>query len=96
MLFLAARSGFFWPQGCRAFAARAINSKRHKRDAYKYWVPIQTRWKDNDQYSHINNAEVMRSSLHERKRVLELAFINVSAVLFIFRHRGQSFPDINV
>jgi acyl-CoA thioester hydrolase len=24
---------------------------------YKYWVPIQTRWKDNDMYGHVNNTE---------------------------------------
>ena len=24
---------------------------------YGYWVPIQTRWKDNDMYGHVNNTE---------------------------------------
>ncbi|KAH9822179.1 HotDog domain-containing protein [Melampsora americana] len=23
---------------------------------YRYWMPIQTRWSDNDQYGHMNNA----------------------------------------
>ncbi|KAG0146656.1 hypothetical protein CROQUDRAFT_62655 [Cronartium quercuum f. sp. fusiforme G11] len=23
---------------------------------YRYWIPIQTRWSDNDQYGHMNNA----------------------------------------
>lgn len=26
------------------------------RPYYKHWLPIQTRWSDNDQYSHVNNA----------------------------------------
>ncbi|KAJ3193423.1 hypothetical protein HK101_004855 [Irineochytrium annulatum] len=25
---------------------------------YNYWLPIQTRWNDNDQYGHVNNAVV--------------------------------------
>ncbi|KAI8333633.1 HotDog domain-containing protein [Chlamydoabsidia padenii] len=27
-----------------------------KRSDYKYFLPIQTRWSDNDQYGHINNS----------------------------------------
>ncbi|KAI8847631.1 HotDog domain-containing protein [Chytridium lagenaria] len=23
---------------------------------YKFWIPIQTRWNDNDQYGHVNNS----------------------------------------
>ncbi|MFD1788321.1 acyl-CoA thioesterase [Sphingomonas floccifaciens] len=26
------------------------------RDAYRHWQPIVTRWSDNDQYGHVNNA----------------------------------------
>lgn len=25
-------------------------------EAYGYFLPIQTRWQDNDQYGHVNNA----------------------------------------
>ncbi|EGG03020.1 uncharacterized protein MELLADRAFT_38346 [Melampsora larici-populina 98AG31] len=25
-------------------------------ETYRYWIPIQTRWSDNDQYGHMNNA----------------------------------------
>ncbi|ELK37542.1 hypothetical protein MDA_GLEAN10023806 [Myotis davidii] len=28
---------------------------RHQ-EAYGYFLPIQTRWQDNDQYGHVNNA----------------------------------------
>lgn len=31
--------------------------KRLQRDNYRYWLPIQSRWKDNDMYGHINNTE---------------------------------------
>ena len=27
------------------------------RDAYRFWLPITTRWKDNDVYGHVNNVE---------------------------------------
>ena len=27
------------------------------RDAYRHWLPITTRWKDNDVYGHVNNVE---------------------------------------
>ncbi|MBM68029.1 MAG: thioesterase [Haliea sp.] len=30
-------------------------SKRPRRDAYKVFYPISTRWSDNDTYGHINN-----------------------------------------
>lgn len=26
------------------------------RESFQYFLPIQTRWKDNDQYGHVNNA----------------------------------------
>ncbi|ORZ19814.1 putative thioesterase [Absidia repens] len=33
----------------------AVSTFREKSD-YKYFLPIQTRWSDNDQYGHINNS----------------------------------------
>jgi len=29
---------------------------KNNQDSYKYFLPIQTRWNDNDMYGHINNA----------------------------------------
>ncbi|XP_019494987.1 PREDICTED: uncharacterized protein LOC109381114 [Hipposideros armiger] len=34
---------------------RAEGCHRHH-EAYVYFLPIQTRWQDNDQYGHVNNA----------------------------------------
>ncbi|CAM9422723.1 unnamed protein product [Rangifer tarandus platyrhynchus] len=33
---------------------RAEDRRRHQ-EAYGYFLPIQTRWQDNDQYGHVNN-----------------------------------------
>ncbi|XP_008071889.1 uncharacterized protein LOC103276288 [Carlito syrichta] len=30
--------------------------RRRRQEAYGYFLPIQTRWQDNDQYGHVNNA----------------------------------------
>ena len=27
-----------------------------RRSSYAWFLPVQTRWKDNDQYLHVNNA----------------------------------------
>ncbi|ELW72342.1 hypothetical protein TREES_T100020208 [Tupaia chinensis] len=35
--------------------SRRLEYYRH-REAYGYFLPIQTRWQDNDQYGHVNNA----------------------------------------
>lgn len=37
---------------CMSTAAKQQNVSRF---AYKYFLPIQSRWKDNDQYGHVNN-----------------------------------------
>nr|AXF92438.1 dehydratase isomerase [Aurantiochytrium sp. PKUSW7] len=29
--------------------------ERNQRENYRYWLPIQTRWGDNDMYGHVNN-----------------------------------------
>uniref|UniRef100_A0A384BSC6 Uncharacterized LOC103659348 n=2 Tax=Ursus maritimus TaxID=29073 RepID=A0A384BSC6_URSMA len=34
---------------------RVVDCHRHH-EAYGYFLPIQTRWQDNDQYGHVNNA----------------------------------------
>ncbi|XP_048215616.1 uncharacterized protein LOC125361301 [Perognathus longimembris pacificus] len=48
------------PGYARSLATSSKNPKdealhRH-REAYGYFLPIQTRWQDNDQYGHVNNA----------------------------------------
>lgn len=32
----------------------------HSRDDYPYWLPIQTRWLDNDMLGHVNNVVYFR------------------------------------
>ena len=32
----------------------------HSRDDYRYWLPIQTRWSDNDMLGHVNNVVYFR------------------------------------
>mmetsp|Transcript_13511 Transcript_13511/g.20301 ORF Transcript_13511/g.20301 Transcript_13511/m.20301 type:complete len:168 (+) Transcript_13511:122-625(+) len=34
-----------------------LTTSKGDRSRYKYWLPIQTRWKDNDMYGHVNNTE---------------------------------------
>ncbi|XP_036114663.1 uncharacterized protein LOC118628067 [Molossus molossus] len=48
------------PRNVRSLATssenpRAEDCHRHH-EAYGYFLPIQTRWQDNDQYGHVNNA----------------------------------------
>lgn len=31
------------------------SDSRHSRNDYSYFIPIQTRWMDNDTYGHVNN-----------------------------------------
>lgn len=31
--------------------------ERSNRSYYKYYIPIQTRWMDNDMYGHVNNVQ---------------------------------------
>lgn len=33
----------------------AADARRRPRDAYLHWLPIATRWMDNDVYGHVNN-----------------------------------------
>jgi acyl-CoA thioester hydrolase len=44
------------------------------RDRFRYWLTLQTRWMDNDQYGHVNNAQyysyidsIVNKMLFERK-----------------------------
>ncbi|XP_066219971.1 uncharacterized protein [Saccopteryx leptura] len=48
------------PRTVRSLATSSENQRaedclRHQ-EAYRYFLPIQTRWQDNDQYGHVNNA----------------------------------------
>lgn len=47
------------PRKGRSLAAASENQRaedRHRhQEAYGYFLPIQTRWQDNDQYGHVNN-----------------------------------------
>ncbi|XP_036747584.2 uncharacterized protein LOC118915649 [Manis pentadactyla] len=47
------------PGGVRSLATSSKNQKvedcHRYREAYGYFLPIQTRWQDNDQYGHVNN-----------------------------------------
>ncbi|KAJ3099330.1 hypothetical protein HDU97_003255 [Phlyctochytrium planicorne] len=41
----------------RQLSAKASTSEIYsKASTYGFWVPIQTRWNDNDNYGHVNNA----------------------------------------
>uniref|UniRef100_A0A8D0MDB0 Thioesterase domain-containing protein n=1 Tax=Sus scrofa TaxID=9823 RepID=A0A8D0MDB0_PIG len=48
------------PRNVRTLAASSENQRvedgRRHQEAYGYFLPIQTRWQDNDQYGHVNNA----------------------------------------
>jgi len=44
-------------------------------DSYKWFLPIQTRWKDNDQYGHVNN------SVYQ-------SYFDSAANVFLWRHCG--------
>ncbi|GBG29999.1 Hypothetical Protein FCC1311_062192 [Hondaea fermentalgiana] len=41
-------------RGVRA-ASTSAKPERNQREDYRYWLPIQTRWGDNDMYGHVNN-----------------------------------------
>ncbi|XP_078289479.1 uncharacterized protein LOC144612948 [Panthera onca] len=41
--------------GTSSMNQRVEDCHRHD-EAYGYFLPIQTRWQDNDQYGHVNNA----------------------------------------
>ncbi|KAG5199950.1 hypothetical protein JEQ12_006429 [Ovis aries] len=47
------------PRNGRSLATASENQRaedRHRhQEAYGYFLPIQTRWQDNDQYGHVNN-----------------------------------------
>ncbi|XP_004683638.1 PREDICTED: uncharacterized protein LOC101620783 [Condylura cristata] len=47
------------PGNIRSLATSLENQRvedhRRHREAYGYFLPIQTRWQDNDQYGHVNN-----------------------------------------
>lgn len=32
-----------------------MQTKAHRRDDYRYFMPLDTRWSDNDMYGHVNN-----------------------------------------
>lgn len=46
------------PRNVRSLTTPSENQRvedyRHQ-EAYGYFLPIQTRWQDNDQYGHVNN-----------------------------------------
>ncbi|XP_008566175.1 PREDICTED: uncharacterized protein LOC103586658 [Galeopterus variegatus] len=48
------------PRNARSLATSSKNQKaedcHRQHEAYGYFLPIQTRWQDNDQYGHVNNA----------------------------------------
>lgn len=37
-------------------ASQRAEDHHRQLEAYRYFLPIQTRWQDNDQYGHVNNA----------------------------------------
>ncbi|XP_063140660.1 uncharacterized protein LOC691083 isoform X2 [Rattus norvegicus] len=37
-------------------ASQQAEDHHRQLEAYRYFLPIQTRWQDNDQYGHVNNA----------------------------------------
>nr|XP_051681717.1 uncharacterized protein LOC100346516 [Oryctolagus cuniculus]XP_051681725.1 uncharacterized protein LOC100346516 [Oryctolagus cuniculus]XP_051681728.1 uncharacterized protein LOC100346516 [Oryctolagus cuniculus]XP_051681730.1 uncharacterized protein LOC100346516 [Oryctolagus cuniculus] len=47
------------PKNACSFATSSKNQRvedgRRRQEAYGYFLPIQTRWQDNDQYGHVNN-----------------------------------------
>ncbi|XP_053418844.1 uncharacterized protein LOC128565991 [Nycticebus coucang] len=50
----------WFPRNVRSLATSSKNRRpedcRRHHEAYGYFLPIQTRWQDNDQYGHVNNA----------------------------------------
>lgn len=47
--------------------------QRPTRDDFRWWVEIQTRWEDNDQYGHINN-------------IMYYSFFDTAANRFLIQH----------
>mmetsp|Transcript_16945 Transcript_16945/g.29955 ORF Transcript_16945/g.29955 Transcript_16945/m.29955 type:complete len:175 (+) Transcript_16945:147-671(+) len=39
----------------QSMSSKAEAPNRLSREEFKYWLPIQTRWSDNDMYGHVNN-----------------------------------------
>ncbi|EPQ11947.1 hypothetical protein D623_10028751 [Myotis brandtii] len=48
------------PRNVRSLTTSSENQRvedcHRYQEAYGYFLPIQTRWQDNDQYGHVNNA----------------------------------------
>jgi hypothetical protein len=42
---------------CSTFQSKLPESAWTKRDSYKWFLPVQTRWKDNDMYGHVTTSE---------------------------------------
>ncbi len=47
--------------------------ERPTRDDFRWWIEIQTRWEDNDQYGHINN-------------ILYYSYFDTAANRFLIQH----------
>jgi acyl-CoA thioester hydrolase len=43
--------------GTRTGADAGTNTGSETRERFRYWLKLQTRWMDNDQYGHVNNAQ---------------------------------------
>jgi acyl-ACP thioesterase len=61
----------------RGFAKMSSSDKFSTQDGYRWFLPVQTRWKDNDVFGHVNNA------------VYHAMFDTIINV-YLLRHCGQA------
>ncbi|PPR78318.1 MAG: hypothetical protein CFH01_01074 [Alphaproteobacteria bacterium MarineAlpha2_Bin1] len=78
-------------------------SKSHKREDYKYFLEIPTRWMDNDVYGHVNNVvyySFFDTAVNRALIEFELLNYNQSEIIGLVvetsctYHRPISFPDV--
>jgi acyl-CoA thioester hydrolase len=53
------------------------------RSAYRWWLPIQTRWNDNDSYGHVNN-------------MVYYGYLDTAVNVFLIREGGLDFLKASV
>ena len=89
-------------QGATAPSAAAAPRVRPERDGYRWFLPMVTRWMDNDSYGHLNN--VVYYSFYDtavNRLLLELQLLDISAGALIGLvvetqsrfHASIAFPD---
>lgn len=72
-----------WARNIRQFATTTTAANKSKfatQDGFAWFLPVQTRWKDNDMFGHVNNA--VYHSIFD-------SIINI----YLIRHSGRSSGD---